>query len=92
MTTETDTEESAGSILLRLDNAYSDGHESSTTKSVPAPEDLDDPDEVQDWWDTTVFNLTGDGHGAENPDLGSFYTATVIKGPAQLLGKTYEWD
>ena len=72
-------------VTVKIENDYSDEHHSESTVELPAPTgDLDE------WWNDVVFPHTGDGHGAEG-DLGSCYTATIVAGPARLLGETTEW-
>lgn len=91
MSTEASTEETPGTILVRIENSYSDGHESTVTKRITAPENPDNEDELDEWWNDEVFTLTGDGHGEKNPGLDSSYSAEILDGPAELVGKTYEW-
>lgn len=86
------------SVMVKIENTYSDGHASSREVEVDAPElefhGLDGtvgiiPDE---WWDDEVFWRTGDGHGAEHPDVTALYTATIIRADvASLVGQTFEW-
>lgn len=75
-----------GSVKVRIENAYSDGHESSSEVTVPPP-----ADDVDAWFDEVVYQHTGDGHGLDRT-LGSCYTATVVAAadPA-LVGLEREW-
>ncbi|MCY1718574.1 DUF3846 domain-containing protein [Microbacterium sp. SL62] len=77
-----------GLVRVKIENTYEDGHESERTYALTPPEDLADLD---DWWDTAVYDVTGDGHGAEHPSLGSLHDATVLAGPSGLVGKTCEF-
>jgi hypothetical protein len=89
-------------IKVRIENSYTDGHESESTVEVEAPQSIEALDEVLDgaedtWWQEVVFDHTGDGHYVEvyeetGERLGSCYTATIIEAddPA-LVGRTHEW-
>jgi hypothetical protein len=78
-------------VTVRVENTYEDGHESATVVEVPAPTSLDE-ETIEDWWETEVFPHTGDGHGADNPKLGSWYEATITRADEPtLVGKTMEW-
>ncbi|GAP61340.1 hypothetical protein AHiyo1_50330 [Arthrobacter sp. Hiyo1] len=72
-----------------IENTYSDGHE-STTEVWLTPPAGDSAQKLEDWWQDEVFEHTGDGHGADS-SLGSLLTATVLSGPAHLVGQTFEW-
>lgn len=79
-------------VKIRVENTYSDGHESEHTAEVDPPASMATED-IDDWWDETVFDETGDGHGINRSDLGSCYTATVMEAadfPA-LVGQSHEW-
>lgn len=84
-------EQTLSLVRVRIENTYEDGHSSTVDVWLPGPEDIDDPDSIESWWDDVVFDHTGDGHGATHPKLGSLHECTVISGPAQLAGETYEW-
>jgi len=73
-------------VVVKIENDYSDEHHSEheVTLDAPAEEDLDG------WWNDVVYEHTGDGHGIDF-DGGSCYTATIVHGPARLLGEEYEW-
>lgn len=79
-------------MKLRIDNVYSDGHESSrevVLDDEPSFEEVTDED--SEWWDDEVFAYTGDGHGTD-PGVGSCYTATIIAArDERLVGLEYEW-
>lgn len=77
----------AAGVSLRIDNAYSDGHESSREITIHAP-----GDDVEAWWDNDVWNETGDGHGTER-GITSCYTATVLASsdPRVPVGAEREW-
>jgi hypothetical protein len=73
-------------VTVKIENAYSDGHESEREVLIAAP-----TGDVQTWFEEVVYEYTGDGHGI-GFDGGSCYIATVIAAddPA-LLGQSYEW-
>jgi len=78
------------SVTVRIENTYEDGHESVKEVEVPNPEegwtDLDP------WWEDEVFQHTGDGHGMDNPKLGSWYEAEIIAADMpNLVGRRYDW-
>lgn len=74
------------SVAVRIENDYEDGHHSERTVHLPAPEG-----ELEDWWEETVFDHTGDGHGIGNK-LGSCYTATIVAASDEaLVGESHEW-
>lgn len=75
---------------VRIENTYEDGHSSTIDVWVDNPAAFDEAS-LEDWWDEEVSIHTGDGHGAEHPDLGSIHDCTVISGPAEMIGKTYGW-
>lgn len=76
-------------ITVRIENTYEDGHESTSEHELDAPED---PENLEDWWEDFVWELTGDGYGADNPKLGAWYEATIIRADdVSLVGQTQEW-
>lgn len=88
---------STGSVTVRIENTYSDGHTSTATVDVEPPDDTTVNADLDDWWSETVFEHTGDGHSADS-ELGSCYTATVIgvqhqhgNNLAWLMGESFEW-
>lgn len=73
-------------VIVKIENDYSDEHHSEHTVELPAP-----TTELDEWWEDVVFPHTGDGHGIDF-DGGSCYTATVIDGDRKaLVGATHEW-
>jgi len=75
-------------LVIKVENAYSDGHESEQTRTVEVAEVLDE-DQL---WDE-LYEYTGDGHGQDRPDLGSCHTVTVVASPHRpdLLGLDHEY-
>jgi len=74
-------------VTVRIHNAYSDGHESTHEVEVAVP-----AGPLEEWWEDEVWPETGDGHGADNEDLGTCYTATIILAEdLRLLGANHEW-
>lgn len=77
-------------VIVRIENTYSDGHTSTRHEELDAPDVAD-----EQWWQDAVFPLTGDGHGAEIPGLGSHSIATIVatdrRPSARLIGRTHEW-
>ena len=72
-------------VVVKIENDYEDGHHSESIHALPAPSgDLDE------WWEEVVYPNTGDGHGV-GFDGGSCYTAEIISGPTEVLGKSTEW-
>ena len=71
-------------VTVKIENVYSDGHQSSREVQAPGPVGV-----LGDWWEEVIWPLTGDGSGE---DLDANYTATIIAcAHPGLLGKTYEW-
>ena len=80
-------------MKIEVENAYSDGHESVLTYGG-VPEFTGAVTEGDDWeLSQHLHEYTGDGHGAEDPDLGFFCVITILAAanPA-LVGRTVEWD
>ena len=75
---------------VRIENTYSDGHESATEVWLSPPTGSS-AEELEGWWQDEVFEHTGDGHGADG-SLGSRLTATVLSGPGHLVGQAFEWS
>lgn len=76
-------------VTVHIENTYEDGHESQVDVELDAPED---PTDLDDWWDDVVFAHTGDGHGVDNPKLGSLYEATITRADDEsLVGQSMEW-
>ncbi|WP_311245342.1 MULTISPECIES: DUF3846 domain-containing protein [unclassified Microbacterium] len=80
-----------GAVRVEVENTYEDGHSSKRLFLLPAPVDIEDPDEIEGWLEDEVFTCLGDGHGVENPKLGSLHEVKVLTGPEALVGKTYEF-
>jgi hypothetical protein len=88
------TPEPTQHVLVRIDNVYSDGHSSSKRFVVTAPNPVPTIADLDAWFEDKVFQHTGDGHGADNPDLGSCYTATILGATGDLkrfCGTQHEW-
>lgn len=80
-------------MKVRIENAYSDGHESTNVIELATEYEPDANDEasLDIFWDEHVYEHTGDGHGA-GQDLGSCYTATITEAANTLLvGLANEW-
>lgn len=70
-------------MIVKIDNAYEDGHECSKTIALPdMPGRFSEEDE---WWEEVAFPHTGCDHEGN-----AVYTATVIYGP--LAGQCREWN
>lgn len=88
-------------MKIRIENSYTDGHESESVVEIfeePSLDmldaDYDGPEDWDgaDWWQGVVYEYTGDGHGAAVPGLGSCYIATIVEADnAALVGKSNEW-
>lgn len=80
--------------VIRMQNAYEDGHESERVFTVAPPPSTAWKDEVEldAWWEEIVWPETGDGHGRDK-DLGYCHVATIIGGDVDksLIGKSVEW-
>ena len=81
-------------VTVKIENDYSDGHHSEREVVLDAPDNLDSSkgQSLNDWFEEVVYPETGDGHGAGR-DLGSCYTATIVKaeGQSALDGQSIEW-
>jgi hypothetical protein len=76
-------------VQIRIENAYSDGHESVRRATVAEPASMAD-DDLDAWWQDVVFGETGDGHGVGKK--GSCYTVTVLRAKTPgLTGQSHEW-
>lgn len=81
------------SLLIKIENDYSDGHSSENTVilNIPEPDIKDVNDDDSEWWDEHVFNHTGDGHGVQR-GIESYYTATIVGADnKELIGASKEW-
>lgn len=77
-------------VKVKIENAYSDGHESERVATVADPAGMDDVT-LDGWWEDVVWDETGDGHGVGRR-LGSCCTATVIEADVPgLVGQSREW-
>ncbi len=74
-------------LTIKVENAYSDGHESERVETVQV-EPFEDLEEL---WEQ-LEEFTGDGHGIDN-DLGYCYTVTVLESVERpdLVGLSNEW-
>lgn len=79
-------------MKIRVENTYSDGHESTIEYKLPSGDvDYALLDGI-DGLDDLLYRYTGDGHGL-NSDLGCFYTITILESDRpELVGYTREWD
>lgn len=79
-------------VKVKIENAYSDGHESTSEVELDLPDGVTpDSQELDDWFTDVVFDHTGDGHGIDS-SLGSCYTATIVAAEdPKLVGATTEW-
>lgn len=76
-------------LTIKVENTYSDGHESEQTHAVR----LERFRGEEDLWEH-LYDYTGDGHGAgEGRNLGSLHTVTVLACPEypELVGLSNEW-
>lgn len=75
-------------VIVRIENTYEDGHESTLEVEVGDPPNVDD---LEDWWEDQVWEHTGDGH-ALGSGMGAWYEATIIEADdASLVGLSMEW-
>lgn len=74
-------------LTIKVENAYSDGHESEQTHEVEIERFLGE----EALWER-LFDYTGDGHG-DGRDVGSLYTVTVLECAElpELVGLSNEW-
>ena len=56
-------------MKIKIDGAYSDGHEFVNIEDVPEYTGDDFDDETDDSLQAFLFTYTGDGHGKNNPKL-----------------------
>ena len=74
------------SVTVKIENCYSDGHESKHEVVLPSPRGS-----LDEWFEDEVFPHTGDGHGIDQ-ELGYCHTATIIATDTEEhLGAEYEW-
>lgn len=76
---------------VKIENSYSDGHESKREVLVEAPPEGCDDDDLTAWFEDKVWPETGDGHGTDS-SLSSYYLATIIAADREdHVGQWYEW-
>lgn len=84
-------------IKVRIENAYTDGHESVSEVTIDQAPTALTVEAIDAWFIDVVWDFTGDGHyidvyEATGIRLGSCYTATVVEAPAlALVGAVHEW-
>lgn len=74
-------------LIVKVENVYSDGHQSETTETV----ELADVASIDELWDQ-LYEITGDGHDIGG-QLGYCHTVTVL-GCAErpeFVGQINEW-
>lgn len=77
-------------MKIKVENSYSDGHESTVEYEVPDADVAGLSDEELDLF---LFDYTGDGHGAANPKLGTYHVVTILDSPVpSLVGYTVDYD
>ena len=74
-------------LTIRVENAYSDGHESQRVQTVEVEPFTD----IEELWEQ-LQEFTGDGHGTDS-SLGYCYEVTVLTCPQRphLVGLSNEW-
>lgn len=74
-------------LKIKVENSYSDGHESEQVEKVQV-EPFEDLEEL---WEQ-LREYTGDGHGIGR-DVDALYTVTVLEAPErpELVGLSNEW-
>jgi hypothetical protein len=74
-------------LTIKVDSAYSDGHESQRVENLAVEPFAD----VEELWEQ-LQEFTGDGHGTDS-SLGYCYEVTVLAFPqrSDLVGRSYEW-
>lgn len=78
-------------MKIKIENAYSDGHESTSIQDVA--EFVGDPNgDNDDDLEAYLYQFTGDGHGA-NSDLGFYYEITILESEnPELVGVSMDWS
>lgn len=76
-------------FTVRVENFYVCGRNSTSTDLVRAPFS---GEELEEWWQDVVFDLTGDGHPCGSRE-DALYEVTIIDSPGspELLGEKYGW-
>ena len=80
-------------VSLTIENTYADGYEQTnyeTDIQLPAPTEEDYGDELSDWADEHLHDLTGTGTGRDNVDAWYEVTITSSDEP-KLVGRMFEW-
>jgi hypothetical protein len=82
-------------MRIRIESAYSDGHCSTRVEEVGEfvydPTDRDYCCDEEEALELYLSTFSGDGHGADEPDLGWCYEVTVLEADnAALVGHVYE--
>ncbi|OBK37184.1 hypothetical protein A5658_04300 [Mycobacterium sp. 1245111.1] len=77
-------------MKIKVDGAYSDGHEFVNTEDVPEYTGDDFDDETDDSLQAFLFTYTGDGHGKNSPKLNCYCEITILEAanPA-LVGRSF---
>lgn len=85
-----DDDDPPARVRLSLHNVYACGRESSCSRMVRAPH-LDEP--LDDWWETVVHPLTGDGHSCGASE-DAYYEAMVLAADDPMLraGDSRRWE
>ena len=83
-------------MKIVVGNFYSDGHTSTRRYTVPdidlpSPLDPDSDAHLEQLWDV-LYAYTGDGHAANNSDLGCLYEVQIREAAdSRLVGLTHEY-
>lgn len=74
-------------MTIKVENVYSDGHESEQVETV----EVEPFEDLEELWEQ-LEEFTGDGHGIGN-DLGYCFEVTIVDAPGrpELVGKCNEW-
>lgn len=74
-------------LTIKVENAYSDGHESSVVETVVVQPFND----IEELWEQ-LHERTGDGHGIDG-DFGYCHTVTILAAAEypDLIGACNEW-
>ncbi|UQX13395.1 hypothetical protein [Candidatus Mycobacterium methanotrophicum] len=74
-------------LTIKVENAYSDGHESEQVETVQ----VEPSEDLEELWEQ-LEEFTGDGHGIDS-DLGYCYVVTVLDSPdrPEMVGLSNEW-
>ncbi|GAB1814312.1 hypothetical protein MUNTM_33510 [Mycobacterium sp. MUNTM1] len=74
-------------LTIKVENAYSDGHESTVIETV----EVQPFNDIEELWEQ-IRERTGDGRGSDR-DLGYCYTITILASAEylDLVGASNEW-